>query len=154
MSCHQHQSPIEQQTTFSNRQCSWRHYFQKYKNHVQLYASELRSSAMNELIKTVQSKRSISADGRLKVAWVIGDLAPHPVSRFVYQFFAGSRDHTFVHDHVLVNTFNHGKESCKQWFEGLPNFSIVDVSAHHAAKRVAAIRAIEADIAIDLSLDV
>ena len=107
---------------------------------------------MNESYKNSSKlKRSISADDRLKVAWVIGDLAPHPVSRFVYQFFAGSRDHTFVHDHVLVNTFNHGKESCKQWFEGLPNFSIVDVSAHHAAKRVAAIRAIEADIAIDLS---
>ena len=82
---------------------------------------------------------------------MISDLAPHPVSRFVYQFFAGSQKHNFAHKHVLVNTFDYGKESCKAWFEDLSNLSIVDVSLHEAEKRVAAIRDIGADIAIDLS---
>ena len=84
------------------------------------------------------------------MAWVIGDLAPHPVSRFIYQFFAGSQQHSFAHDHLLVNTFDYGKESCKDWFQDLSNLSIVDVSMHQAEKRVAAIRDLGADIAIDL----
>ena len=147
------QSPMDQQTIFSNRTMQLASITSnKYRSHVQLYTSALRSSALNQLYKNSSKlKSSISADGCLKVAWVIGDLAPHPVSRFVYQFFAGSRDHIFAHNHVLVNTFDYGKESCKQWFEGLPDLSIVDVSAHQAEKRVAAIRALGADIAIDLS---
>ena len=47
----------------------------KYKNHVQLYASALRSSALNMSYKNSSKlKQSIATDGRLKVAWVIGDL--------------------------------------------------------------------------------
>ena len=49
-----------------------------------------------------------------------------------------------------MNTFDYGNESCKEWFEYLSNLSIVDVSMHKAEKRVAAIRALGADIAIDL----
>ena len=82
---------------------------------------------------------------------MIGDLAPHPVSRFIYQFFVGSQHHCFAHNHLLVNTFDYGKESCREWFDNLSNLSIVDVSSHQAEKRVAAIRALGADIAIDLS---
>ena len=81
----------------------------------------------------------------------MGDLAPHPVSRFVYQFFAGSQNCDLIHEHVLVNTFDYGKESCKQWFQDLSNISIFDVSFLQAEKRVAAIRDLGADIAIDLS---
>tara|TARA_B100000674_G_scaffold488042_1_gene499498 strand:+ start:114 stop:1193 length:1080 start_codon:yes stop_codon:yes gene_type:complete len=81
----------------------------------------------------------------------MGDLAPHPVSRFVYQFFAGSQNSDLVHEHVLVNTFDYGKESCKKWFQDISNISIVDVSFFQAEKRVAAIRDLGADIAIDLS---
>ena len=147
------QSPMNQQTTFSNYTMQLASITSnKYKNHVQFYASELRSSSLNALYKKSSTlKRSIPQDGCLKVAWVIGDLAPHPVSRFVYQFFAGSQKHNFAHKHVLVNTFDYGKESCKAWFEDLSNLSIVDVSLHEAEKRVAAIRDIGADIAIDLS---
>ena len=147
------QSPMDQQTTFSNRTMQLASITSdKYKNHVQLYASALRSSASNALYKNSSTlKQFISSDSRLKVAWVTGDLAPHPVSRFVYQFFAGSQQHSFMHEHILVNTFDHGGDSCKEWFENLPNISVVDVSAYQAEKRVAAIRALGADIAIDLS---
>ena len=53
--------------------------------------------ALNALYKKSSTLKQKSCDlhGRLKVAWVIGDLAPHPVSRFVYQFFAGSQQHSF-----------------------------------------------------------
>ena len=147
------QSPMEQQTTFSNLTMQLASIKSaRYRDHVQCYASALRSSALNTLYKNSSKlKQSIKNDGRLKVAWVIGDLAPHPVSRFVYQFFAGSQQHSFAHDHVLVNTFDYGKESCKEWFEDLSNLSFVDVSTFQAEKRVAAIRALDADIAIDLS---
>ena len=148
------QSPMAQQTIFSNRTMQLASITSdKYKNHVQLYTSELRSSALNAIYKNSSTlKKSISAtNDRLKVAWVIGDLAPHPVSRFLYQFFAGSCSHPFAHDHFLVNTFDYGEDSCKEWFEGLPGLSIVDVSAYQAEKRVAAIRALGADIAVDLS---
>lgn len=147
------ESPMDQQTIFSNRTMQLASITSnQYKNHVKFYASELRSSEMNLLYKNSSKlKKSVAAHGRLKVAWVIGDLAPHPVSRFLYQFFAGSQHHSFGHDHVLVNTFDYGTESCKNWFEGLSNLSIVDVSSFQAEKRVAAIRALSADIAIDLS---
>ena len=102
-------------------------------------------------IRTPKLKKVCSPGSKLKVAWVIGDLCPHPVSRFIYQFFAGSQNHEFRHDHILVNTYNHGKESCKSWFEGLSNLPIVDVSSHKAEKRVAAIRSLDVDVALDLS---
>ena len=147
------QFPMDQQTTCSNRTMQLASISSKqYRNHVQSYVSELRSSEMHALYENSSTlKRSIADVARLKVAWVMGDLAPHPVSRFVYQFFAGSQHYSFSHEHILVNTFDYGKESCKAWFEDLANFSIFDVSAYQGEKRVAAIRGLQADIAIDLS---
>ena len=146
------QYPMDQQTTFSNRTMQLASIASnEYKNHVQFYASELRSSPLNASYKNSSILKASIANDRLKVAWVIGDLAPHPVSRFIYQFFAGSQQHSFAHDHLLVNTFDYGKESCKDWFQDLSNLSIVDVSMHQAEKQVAAIRDLGADIAIDLS---
>ena len=147
------ESPMDQQTTFSNLTMQLASITShKYKNHLEVYASALRSSNLNALYKRSSTlKKKVATCSPLKIAWIMGDLAPHPVSRFVYQFFAGSRQHSFNHDHVLVNTFDYGKESCREWFEGLPNLPIVDVSVHQAEKRVAAIRSLNADIAIDLS---
>ena len=67
---------MDQQTTFSNRTMQLASITSnKYKNHVQFYASELRSSALNALYKNSSKlKQSILPDSRLKVAWVIGDL--------------------------------------------------------------------------------
>ena len=147
------ESPMTQQTTFSNLTMQLASITSpRYKNHVQKYLSALRSSPSNALYKSSSKlKKDPASRTRLKVAWVIGDLAPHPVSRFVYQFFVGSQAHDFCHEHLLVNTFDYGKESCKEWFEGLPNLALVDVSCHEGEKRVAAIRELGADIAIDLS---
>lgn len=147
------QSPMAQQTTFSNRTMQLASITStQYKSHVREYLSVLRASELNSLYKqSSKLKEAVSIGNHLKVAWVIGDLAPHPVSRFIYQFFAGSRSQKFVHDHLLVNTFDYGKETCKEWFEGLSNLSIVDVACHQADQRVKAIRELGADIAIDLS---
>ena len=66
-------SPMDQQTTFSNRTMQLASITSnQYKNHVQFYASTLRSSALNSLYKNSSVlKQSPSADDRLKVAWVI-----------------------------------------------------------------------------------
>ena len=88
------QSPMEQQTIFSNRTMQLASISSnQYRNHVQSYASHLRSSSLNALYKNSSTlKKSIEDDSRLTVAWIMGDLAPHPVSRFVYQFLRVSED--------------------------------------------------------------
>jgi predicted O-linked N-acetylglucosamine transferase (SPINDLY family) len=87
---------------------------------------------------------------RLRVAWVTGDLAPHPVSRFLHGFFSGSSGNR-SHDHLLVSVFDHGQESNAHWFTPLPDLQLVDVSREQDHHRVSAIRALQADVAIDLS---
>ena len=86
------ESPMTQQTTFSNLTMQLASITSpRYKNHVQKYLSALRSSPSNALYKSSSKlKKDPASRTRLKVAWVIGDLAPHPVSRFVYQFFVGT----------------------------------------------------------------
>ena len=147
------ESPTDQQTTNSNLTMQLASISSsKYESHLKTYVSGLQSSQQNTLYKNSSKLKKVCSPGsKLKVAWVIGDLCPHPVSRFIYQFFAGSQNNEFRHDHILVNTYNHGKESCKSWFEGLSNLSIVDVSSHKAEKRVAAIRSLDVDVALDLS---
>lgn len=87
---------------------------------------------------------------RLRVAWITGDLAPHPVSRFLHGFFSGSSDNR-SHEHLLVSVFNHLQESNAHWFTSLPDLQIVDVSKEKDHHQVAAVRALQADVAIDLS---
>ena len=54
------QSPMDQQTTFSNRTMQLASITSnKYRNHVQLYASELRSSALNALYKNSSKLKAI-----------------------------------------------------------------------------------------------
>ena len=86
----------------------------------------------------------------LRIAWICGDLAPHPVSRFLLGFFAGSQG-LRQHQHQLVSVFNHGDESNADLFKALPSLDVVDVSSFQDQHRVAAVRALEADVAIDLS---
>jgi len=70
-------------------------------------------------------------DRKLRIAWITGDLAPHPVSRFLLSFFEAS-------------------EGLRQ-HEQLSNLPIVEMAHYQSEDRVAAIRALQADVAIDLS---
>jgi len=65
-------------------------------------------------------------------------------------FFAGSQG-LRQHQHQLVSVFNHGDESNADLFKALPSLDVVDVSSFQDQHRVAAVRALEADVAIDLS---
>ena len=132
------ESPIDQQTTNSNLTMQLASISSpKYESHLKAYVSGLQSSQQNALYKNSSKLKQVSLPGsRLEIAWVIGDLPASRKSLYAYQFFAGSLNHEFRHDHILVNTFNHGKESCESWFENLSNLSVVDVSSHKAEKRV------------------
>ena len=91
------------------------------------------------------------AQGRpLRIAWITGDLAPHPVSRFLLGFFEASNGRR-KHQHQLVSVINHGSESNGHLFAELPGVELVDVSGHREHHKVAAIRALQPDLAIDLS---
>jgi predicted O-linked N-acetylglucosamine transferase (SPINDLY family) len=87
---------------------------------------------------------------KLRIAWITGDLAPHPVSRFLLGFFEASEG-LRKHDHQLVSVYDHGAESNRHWFEQLSDLPIVEMAHYQSEDRVAAIRALQADVAIDLS---
>jgi len=123
------------------------------KSHVEKFLSSIRHTpaflrhlvAGNGVPRARQKSQS-----SLRIAWICGDLAPHPVSRFLLGFFAGSQG-LRQHQHQLVSVFNHGDESNVDLFKALPNLDVVDVSSFQDQHRVEAVRALEADVAIDLS---
>jgi len=86
----------------------------------------------------------------LKIAWITADLAYHPVSRFLFGFFAASA-HKRQHQHTVISLVEHGKDSSKDAFTQLAAVPVVDVSTDQNEHRVARIREQKFDIAIDLS---
>ena len=89
-------------------------------------------------------------DRPLRIAWITGDLTPHPVSRFLLHFFQASIG-CRRHHHLVVSVMDHGTESNAAQFMAIPGVEVVDVSAIRDEHRVAAIRELHADLAIDLS---
>jgi len=91
-----------------------------------------------------------TADKSLRIAWITGDLCPHPVSRFLLGFFEASRG-LRMHSHSVVSVFDHGTETSAPLFAMLPGIDLIDVSGLLDASRVAAVRELQCDLAIDLS---
>ncbi len=90
------------------------------------------------------------ADRPLTIAWITADLCPHPVSRFLLGFFEASTGRR-RHQHHLVSVMDHGKETNRHLFDSLPGLAVHDVSSVRDHERVAAIRELQPDLAIDLS---
>ena len=44
----------------------------------------------------------------LRIGWITGDLAPHPVSRFLLGFFNALNQEKSQHEHHLINVIDHG----------------------------------------------
>ena len=86
----------------------------------------------------------------LNIAWVTADLAYHPVSRFLFGFFAASAQNR-QYQHTLISLIDHGKDSSKDAFTQFAKVPVVDVSNDQNEHRVARIREQKFDIAIDLS---
>ena len=107
------------------------------------YGNHLKAGSGIPIVRSLVNRK-------LRIAWITGDLAPHPVSRFLLGFFEASQG-LRQHDHQLVSVYDHGAESNRHWFEQLSDLPIVEMAHYQSEDRVAAIRALQADVAIDLS---
>ena len=87
----------------------------------------------------------------LRIGWITGDLAPHPVSRFLLGFFHALNQGKAQHHHHLINVIDHGPRSCVDWFEPLDVIQLNDISSRTIQKKVAAVRELDLDLAVDLS---
>jgi len=88
---------------------------------------------------------------KLRIGWITGDLSPHPVSRFLLGFFHALNQKKAKHQHHLISVTDHGPHSCADWFESLDAIHLTDISAHTTEKKVAVVRDMDLDVAIDLS---
>ena len=86
----------------------------------------------------------------LRIAWVTGDCAYHPVSRFLYSFFCASSQKN-LHSHTLISLRDNGTDSMASEFLNNANIDLVDISAFGVSERIQSIRDNNYDIAIDLS---
>lgn len=128
----------------------------QYQDHVESYLERMRSQPAFWQFRSaggqIPSQKSVdlSPQRPLTVAWVTGDLNPHPVSRFLLQFFSAASG-SLQHRHLLVSTFDHGLEACTSWFEEIPDLSLINVADQQPDNKVAAIRQLKPDVAIDLA---
>ncbi len=87
----------------------------------------------------------------LTVAWITGDLANHPVARFLLNFFAAA-DGALQHRHLLVSTQDHQSESLAPHFAHVRQLSTIPhLGTSDPNQIVGRIRELQPHIAIDLS---
>ena len=86
----------------------------------------------------------------LKIGWITGDCNYHPVSRFLYGWFAACSGR-LSHQHCLVSLEDHKSESYCDLFRSLPGLSVLDASSWVGIDRLNNIRKQEYDVVIDLS---
>lgn len=91
-----------------------------------------------------------SADKDLRIAWISGDLVPHPVSRFLLSFLEKSNIYPQI-KHVVVGTIDHKDQSIEQYFSELPNVNVINLEHQNVSDRIAYVKDQKLDIAIDLS---
>lgn len=87
---------------------------------------------------------------QLTIAWCSSDITYHPVSRFIYSFFANSLN-CLKYKHLIVDTFNHQSESNNQMFQDLPNLEYVDLGRENVKNKISVLRERKIDLALDLS---
>ena len=97
-----------------------------------------------------QPRKGVNTGGRLRIAWISGDVCEHPVARFLLSFLEASTGQR-QHQHLLVSTQAHGPESLEAVFAALPDLEVVDISKYPPDQRFAAVRALQPHITIDLS---
>ncbi len=126
----------------------------EYGSYLQSYVSKLiavpeyKSHQRSGLIP--RSAKAKDVKNPLTIAWLTGDLAHHPVSRFLLGFLrAGSTD--FKHRHLLVNLKDHESESNVELFHDIQGLEILEVGNLDPNHKLAEIRNHQPHIAIDLS---
>ena len=87
---------------------------------------------------------------RLKIAWICGDIANHPVFRFVYSWWVASQGQR-QHEHWLLATHPPSAEHAR-WVQELPDVQWLDLSHISTMPEfVRAVRAQGCDVVIDLN---
>jgi len=126
----------------------------RYRDHLQTFTSALARSPQHQELRRASPPAPLvpakPAGRPLTIAWVSADFTPHPVSRFLQHFLEASNG-TRQHRHVLVSLVNHGTQSNLAEFQARYGVDVVDVAPLHGPARVSAIRALQADVAIDLA---
>lgn len=84
----------------------------------------------------------------MKIVWLSGDIANHPVCRFLLGILAGGSSNP-LHQHVVVS-LQPPRSEFKSLFERL-GIQLIDVSVFSAEAKTAAIRKLSAHMAVDLS---
>jgi protein O-GlcNAc transferase len=98
--------------------------------------------------------RSLSAsvlDGShsLDVIWITGDIANHPVCRFLLGFFQ-SRKNSIRHRHRIASLQPPARKFL-EYFTNNVGVEVIDLSGLHAEAKTAGLRCLQADVAVDLS---
>ncbi len=123
----------------------------KTKNYLVNLLPELRSQlASVKLDKPWNAPRKeLNKDKKLTVAWLSPDIGYHPVSRFLLGFFSSTDK--LVHRHILVDTNDQIESSNRHLFEELPQLEVCNLGTSWWPDAIPRVRALEADVAIDLS---
>ena len=120
----------------------------------QRYIQVLRQTADFKRCSDVRinlSHANSSCKTGLRIGWITGDLSPHPVSRFLLGFFSWLTPANAKHQHHLINVIDHGPQSCADWFQPIKSIQLTDISALTIHDKIAAVRDLGLDLAIDLS---
>lgn len=96
-------------------------------------------------------KRGIDSGKPLRIGWICGDIANHPVCRFLYSWLVRLPDISEPHHHFVVST-HRPDQRYADLFSDLPGVEFVDYSCFKTIpQHVEAIRALKLDIAVDLN---
>lgn len=89
----------------------------------------------------------------LRLAWITADVTPHPVSRFLLSFLANV-DQSSGEQHILVDVSGHYRSYAHgliDQFRSLPCVDLLDLHRTNYDTRVAQIRELSVDVAVDLT---
>ena len=85
----------------------------------------------------------------LRIGWFSSDLCYHPVGRFVYSYFANTSN-SRIHNHILVDTFDHARESMRSDFDNLSSLEVLQLKDNPLREKLNFIKELSLDVAIDL----
>ena len=85
----------------------------------------------------------------LKVLWITGDVANHPVYRFLLGFFVASKNQR-KHDHTIISLRPPSADHVS-YLKDLADVSVIDASSYTAEAKTQCLRSFKSHVAIDLS---
>ncbi len=93
---------------------------------------------------------NLSNGAPLRVVWLSGDIADHPVGRFLLGFFTASEGQ-LCHQHILVSWNDSRDNPFPGYFRDISGLEVLDVAGVRTPELVARVRQLQADVVVDLS---